>query len=102
MGSTCVSSLTIFCSLYLSECSKSKIRVFGLLQRGTGNESVANWQHRNGCHFVPYLMYITGAKFEQQTPIQYFRRYSTAIYTNSYHRIRDYYYSTIQKGVILL
>ena len=22
------------------------------------------WQHLNGHHFVPYLMYITGAKFE--------------------------------------
>ena len=25
------------------------------------------WQHLDGSHFVPYLMYITGAKFEHPT-----------------------------------
>ena len=58
MGSACVPSLTI-CLMYLFKkdnylihCSK------GLETR------VLPWQHLNGCHFVPYLIYITGAKFE--------------------------------------
>ena len=42
----------------------SKFKIFGSLQRGTGNETVAMAKF-NECHFVPYLMYITGAKFEQ-------------------------------------
>ena len=25
---------------------------------------VLPWQHLNGCHLVPYLVYINGAKFE--------------------------------------
>ena len=47
--STCVSSLTI--------C----LKIFGSLGLGT---RVLQWQQLKERHFVPYQMYITGAKFE--------------------------------------
>ena len=45
------------------------MEIFCLWQKGTGAESNA-MVTSNGCHFVSYLMYITGAKFEFSiTPI---------------------------------
>ena len=42
-------------------CSKFKY----LLHCRKGLQTrLSPWQHLNVCHFVPYLMYITGAKFE--------------------------------------
>ena len=58
MGSTCVFSVTIFLNL-----SVQNPRYFHQCIEGL-EASLLIRQHLNGCHFVPYLMKITGAKFE--------------------------------------
>ena len=58
MGITCVSSRTI--------CHSSSVKKWRYLVLGKqGLElRLLPWQHYRGYHFVSYLMYITGAKFE--------------------------------------
>ena len=38
--------------------------IFGFSQKETGAKSVA-WQQHSRCHSVSYVMYISGAKFEE-------------------------------------
>ena len=58
MGITCVSSRTICHS-----SSGQKWRYLVLGKQGL-ERRLLPWQHHRGYHFVSYLMYITGAKFE--------------------------------------
>ena len=58
MGSTCVFSVSIFPNLSVQNPRYFVQWIDGL------EASVLIQQHLNGCHFVPYLMQITGAKFE--------------------------------------
>ena len=69
MGTTCVFSVTIFLNLsvqtprYFVQSGADDHRL--LVQYIEGLETgVLIRQHLNGCHFVLYLMKITGAKFE--------------------------------------
>ena len=58
MGSTRVFSVTVFLNL-----SIQNPRYFVQCRDGL-ETSVLIRQHLNGCQFVPYLVKITGAKFE--------------------------------------
>ena len=59
MGTLYVSARTVCLSL-----SGQKWRYLVHNREGLRPREIP-WQHHNGCHFVSYLAYIIGAKFEQ-------------------------------------
>ena len=48
----------------LSHFKRLQMGIFGFSQKETGAKSVA-WQQHSRCHSVSYVMYISGAKFEE-------------------------------------